>query len=59
MGKYEETIGEMKAKIDQKRKKLYEIANIKGLTSSEVLKCSEELDQMIFALQHKKCEHRK
>ncbi|QTM98967.1 Spo0E family sporulation regulatory protein-aspartic acid phosphatase [Sediminibacillus dalangtanensis] len=54
MGKCKATIGEMQAKIDKKRKDLYELARIKGIASSEVLRCSEELDQLIFILQHMK-----
>ncbi|SDL89012.1 aspartyl-phosphate phosphatase Spo0E family protein [Sediminibacillus halophilus] len=54
MGKHKATMGEIQAKIDKKRKELYELARVKGIASSEVLRCSEELDKLIFFLQHRK-----
>ncbi|WP_035427506.1 aspartyl-phosphate phosphatase Spo0E family protein [Sediminibacillus terrae] len=59
MRKYEATIGEMQTKIDEKRKELYDLAQVKGIASAEVLRCSEQLDQLIVILQQKKYERLK
>ncbi|MDG5787520.1 aspartyl-phosphate phosphatase Spo0E family protein [Evansella sp. AB-P1] len=40
-------------KIELKRKELLNIANKKGLSSTDTLRCSEELDKLIYTYQEK------
>lgn len=41
----------MLAEIQQKREKMIETAKKKGLASDETIRCSQELDQLIFEYQ--------
>ncbi|WP_071395520.1 aspartyl-phosphate phosphatase Spo0E family protein [Bacillus tuaregi] len=39
------------AEIQKKREKMIELAHEKGLTNNDTIKCSQELDQLIYQYQ--------
>ncbi|MFA9556224.1 aspartyl-phosphate phosphatase Spo0E family protein [Evansella sp. AB-rgal1] len=43
----------MTCRIESKRKELLNIAKKTGLSSTDTLRCSEELDKLIFTYQQK------
>ncbi|WP_084268611.1 aspartyl-phosphate phosphatase Spo0E family protein [Oceanobacillus damuensis] len=44
------TVKELYIKVEEKRKKMYEIAAAKGLTNIETINCSVELDVLLNQL---------
>jgi stage 0 sporulation regulatory protein len=44
--------------IQQKRKDMIDLVNQKGISSDATIKCSQELDQLIYQYQHFFCKKR-